>query len=171
MKNLLIVVDYQKDFVDGTLGFPGGERLADPIRAKLEAYRNAGDTVVFTFDTHGPDYLDTQEGKRLPVAHCIEGTEGWQLFGDLKVQEGEKVFCKGAFGSVQLFDYLRENPYESIELVGLVSSICVISNAVLAKAAQPEARIAVDSACTDGFDKELHKAALQVMAGLHIDVL
>lgn len=171
MKRLLIVVDYQKDFVDGALGFPGAERLAGPIQAKMEAYRRAGDEVAFTFDTHGPDYLNTQEGKRLPVPHCIRGTEGWNLFGPLNVQPGEKIFQKETFGSAELFDYLRANAYESIELVGLVSSICVISNAVLAKAAQPEARIVVDSACTDGLDKELHAAALRVMAGVHIDVI
>lgn len=171
MKKLLIVVDYQKDFVDGALGFPGAEKLAGPIQNKIEVYRAAGDEVVFTFDTHGPDYLQTQEGKNLPVSHCLEGSEGWGLYPPLMVAEGEKVFRKPTFGSADLFDYLRNNAYESIELVGLVSSICVISNAVLAKAAQPETPIIVDSACTDGFDKELHAAALKVMAGLQMKVI
>lgn len=171
MKKLLIVVDYQKDFVDGALGFPDAEKLAGPIQNKIEVYRAAGDEVVFTFDTHGPDYFQTQEGKNLPVSHCLEGSEGWGLYPPLAVAEGEKVFRKPTFGSADLFDYLRNNAYESIELVGLVSSICVISNAVLAKAAQPETSIIVDSACTDGFDKELHAAALKVMAGLQMKVI
>ena len=171
MKKLLIVVDYQKDFVDGALGFPGAEKLAGPIQERIEAYRKAGDEVVFTFDTHQKNYMETQEGRNLPVPHCIEGTDGWQLYPPLKVEEGEKVFCKKTFGSSELMDYLRENSYEQIELVGLVSSICVISNAVIAKAAQPETPIVLDSKLTAGHDPELHEAALKVMAGLQIKIL
>lgn len=171
MKRLLIVVDYQKDFVDGSLGFPGAERLAAPIQAKVEAYRQGGNQVAYTFDTHNTDYLQTQEGQRLPIPHCLDGSEGWQLYPPLTVREGDLCFYKKTFGAGQLFDHLRQLPYESIELVGLVSSICVISNAVLAKAAQPNTPIVVDAACTDGFDKDLHTAALKVMAGLHIQVL
>ena len=171
MKKLLIVVDYQKDFVDGALGFPGAEKLAAPIQERIEAYRKAGDEVVFTFDTHPENYMDTQEGKKLPVPHCIEGTEGWALYPPLKVAEGEKVFCKKTFGSVELMDYLRENTYEQIELAGLVSSICVTSNAVIAKAAQPETPIVLDSKLTAGHDPELHEAAMKVMAGLQIKIL
>jgi len=171
VKKLLIVVDYQKDFVDGALGFPGAEKLAEGIQARIEAYRAAGDEVVFTFDTHGENYMETQEGKNLPVPHCIEGTEGWELYPPLRVGEGEKVFCKKTFGSAELMDYLRENTYAQIELAGLVSSICVISNAVLAKAAQPETPIVLDSKLTAGFDPELHDAALKVMAGLQMKIL
>lgn len=170
MKKLLIVVDYQKDFVDGALGFPGAEALAERIQAKIEAYRRAGDEVAFTFDTHTEAYLHTQEGRNLPVPHCLEGSEGWELYPPLKVLPGEKVFQKPGFGSTELFDYLRSNCYESIELVGLVSSICVISNAVLAKTAQPETPILVPADCTAGFDKQLHHAALKVMEGLQIKV-
>ena len=171
MKKLLIVVDYQKDFVDGALGFPGAEKLARPIQERIEAYRRAGDEVVFTFDTHQKNYMETQEGKNLPVPHCIEGTEGWELYPPLKVVEGEKVFHKKTFGSSELMDYLRENSYEQIELVGLVSSICVISNAVIAKAAQPETPVVLDSKLTAGHDPELHEAAMKVMAGLQIKIL
>lgn len=170
MKKLLIVVDYQKDFVDGSLGFLGAERLARPIQEKIEAYRAAGDEVVFTIDTHGENYAQTQEGRNLPVPHCMEESEGWQLYPPVRANPGERMFRKPAFGSAELFDFLRANPYEEIELVGLVSSICVISNAVLAKTAQPETLVAVDSACTDGGDKALHEAALQVMAGLQIQI-
>ena len=171
MRKLLIVVDYQKDFVDGALGFPGAETLATPIQARIEAYRQAGDEVVFTFDTHAPNYMETEEGKHLPVPHCIEGTEGWELYPPLKVLPGERVFYKKTFGSSELLDYLREREYEQIELAGLVSSICVISNAVLAKAAQPNTPIVVDRGLTKGHDPELHEAALKVMEGLHIKLL
>lgn len=170
MKKLLIVVDYQKDFVDGALGFPGAEVLAERIQAKIEEYRRAGDEVVFTFDTHDEEYLQTQEGRNLPVPHCLKGSEGWELYPPLKVLNGERTFQKLAFGSAELFDYLRANRYESIALVGLVSSICVISNAVLAKTAQPETPILIPAGCTAGFDKELHDAALKVMEGLQMKV-
>lgn len=171
MKKLLIVVDYQKDFVDGALGFPGAEKLALPIQEKIESYRGRGDEVVFTFDTHGADYLETQEGKYLPVPHCREGSDGWELYPPLEVRPGERTFHKPAFGSAELFDYLRQGEYESIELVGLVSSICVISNAVLAKAACPETPVLVDGTCTAGHDPQLHAAAMKVMAGLQIQII
>lgn len=171
MKKLLIVVDYQKDFVDGALGFPGAEALAERIQARIEEYRRAGEEVVFTLDTHTEGYLQTQEGRNLPVTHCLKGSEGWELYPPLEVRPGEKVFQKPGFGSPELFDYLRSNCYESIELVGLVSSICVISNAVLAKTAQPETPILIPSDCTAGFDQELHDAALKVMAGLQMKVI
>lgn len=170
MKKLLIVVDYQKDFVDGALGFPGAEKLADGIQAKIESYRAAGDEVVFTFDTHSETYMETQEGKKLPVPHCIKGTEGWKLYGPLRVAEGEKEFHKPTFGSADLFDYLRENAYESIELVGLVSNICVLSNAILAKTAQPETPVSVPAELTASHDPVLHEAALKVLAGVQVHI-
>lgn len=172
MSRLLIVVDYQKDFVDGALGFPGAVALEGSILRKIEAYRRAGDTVAFTFDTHGEDYLSTQEGRRLPIPHTLRGTPGWELYGKVKQawQEGDPCFYKPAFGSAELFDYLRAHPFDSIELAGVVSSICVISNAVLAKAAQPETPVTVDAACVAGADSHLHEAALDVMQGLQIAV-
>lgn len=172
MKKLLVVVDYQKDFVDGALGFAGAEKLDAVIAAKVRAYLAAGDDVVVTYDTHGEDYLQTQEGKKLPVPHCIKGTEGWQVFGETAVAVADcPTFEKPTFGAAALFDYLREHNYATIELCGLVSNICVISNAVLAKAACPEAEMVVDAAATDSFDKELNAAALSVMAGLQIMVV
>ena len=102
MKRLLMVVDYQNDFVDGALGFPGAEKLEKPIADKIAAYREAGDEVAFTFDTHRRDYLDTQEGKNLPVAHCVEGTPGHDLYGQVAdcLRDSDTVFCKPAFGRV-----------------------------------------------------------------------
>lgn len=172
MSKLLIVVDYQKDFVDGTLGFPEAAALEQPILDKIAVYRQAGDTVAFTFDTHEANYLSTQEGQKLPIEHTRRGTSGWELYGRVAgvIREGDLRFYKPAFGSADLFDYLRKHPFEQIELVGVVSSICVISNAILAKTAQPETPLVVDAACTAGADVHLHKAALDVMEGLQITV-
>jgi nicotinamidase-related amidase len=172
MRRCLIVVDYQNDFVSGALGFPGAELLDFPIAEKIRTYRAGGDAVIFTFDTHGADYLKTQEGKCLAVPHCVEGTFGHDLYGETAklLQEDDLCFYKRTFGSDELFEYLRVTPFERIEIVGLVSNICVISNAVLAKTAQPETPIVVDAECTAGNDPKLHQAALDVMTGLQIRV-
>ena len=175
MKRLLVVVDYQNDFVDGALGFPGAEKLEEPIADKIAAYREAGDEVAFTFDTHRRNYLDTQEGKNLPVAHCVEGTPGHDLYGQVAdcLRDSDTVFCKPAFGRFQRGGSfgVGARPFESIELVGLVSNICIISNAILAKTACPEVPVIVDAACTASFDPDLHEKALDVMEGLQIQVI
>ena len=171
MSGLLVVVDYQNDFVDGALGFPGASDIHDPICAKILEYKSAGDMVVFTKDTHVPQYLETQEGMNLPVIHCVKGTKGHDLYGDLEtLSEGCIVFEKPTFGSEKLFDFLRSESFDRIELVGLVSNICVLSNAVLAKTALPEAEIIVDCACTDSYDKVLHNKALDVLSGIQVTV-
>lgn len=165
MKKLLLVVDFQKDFVDGALGFPGAEALDGPIAQKIAAYRSAGDDVAFTLDTHGEDYLHTQEGRKLPVPHCLRGSPGWELYGQVgraRLPE-DPVLEKPAFPSLELGAFLRERGYDQVELAGLVSYICVISNAVIAKAALPEAEILVDARCTAGPDPQLHQKALDVM--------
>ncbi|MDR2109232.1 MAG: cysteine hydrolase [Coriobacteriales bacterium] len=173
MQKCLIVVDFQNDFVSGSLGFSGAESLDPLIMEKIERYRANGDVVVFTFDTHGPDYLNTQEGRNLPVAHCVEGTAGHDLYGGVAqlAQDGDRRFYKDSFGSDELYQYLRATPFEQIELVGLVSNICVIANAVLAKTAQPQTPIVVCAACTASHDAHLHQAALDVMGGLQIQVV
>jgi nicotinamidase-related amidase len=172
MQRCLIVVDYQNDFVSGSLGFPGAELLDPLIAEKVRRYRANGDAVVFTFDTHGADYLKTQEGKCLAVPHCIKGTPGHDLYGETAklLREDDLRFYKRTFGSDGLFEYLKATPFERIELVGLVSNICVVSNAVLAKTAQPETPIVVDARCTASHDLQLHQAALDVMVGLQIRV-
>lgn len=173
MRQVLIVVDYQNDFVDGTLGFPGAELLEEKIIQKIRAYKSENKDIIFTLDTHEENYLETQEGKNLPVVHCVKGTEGHKLFGELKALEkdGVKTFEKPTFGSLELANYLREKAYDSVELVGLVSNICVISNAILAKAALPEAEIIVDASCTDSFDKELQSKAFDVLEGVQVTVI
>lgn len=172
MKRCLIVVDYQNDFVNGSLGFPEAEALSSAIAGKINEYRESGDEVIFTFDTHDINYLNTQEGIHLPVAHCIKGTSGHRLYHDIeKLRQPDDVcFNKNTFGSAELFDYLREHPCKSIELCGLVSNICVISNAVLCKTAQPETPVKVDARCTAGADKAMHDAALLVMKGIQIEL-
>ncbi|MBN1891237.1 MAG: cysteine hydrolase [Clostridiales bacterium] len=171
MQRLLIVVDYQNDFVDGALGFPGAELLHDPICRKIEKYKEEGETVVFTKDTHNPDYLETQEGENLPVIHCVRGTKGHEFYGKLKkLSEGCMVFEKYTFGSDRLFDYLRSSGFTGIELVGLVSNICVLSNAIIAKTALPEARIVVDAACTGSHDRTIHEKTLDVLESVQIHV-
>jgi len=173
MKKCLIVVDYQNDFVTGALGYPESAALERGIAEKIKQYRDGGDDVVFTFDTHYDDYLDTQEGRKLPVAHCLHGTEGHDLYGApaMLALDTDRKFLKNTFGSGELYAYLKQEPYESIELVGVVSNICVISNAVLAKTAQPETPIIVDASCTASNDSYLHQAALDVMSGLQIEVV
>ena len=169
---LLVVVDYQYDFVDGSLGFAEAVALEKPICDKIRAYRENGDDVVYTMDTHEENYLETQEGRKLPVPHCRRGTPGWQLFGEAsKELAGCRSFEKETFGSAALFSFLQQNLYDSIELGGVVSNICVISNAVLAKTARPEAEILVDARCTASNDARLNEMALKVMAGLQITVI
>jgi nicotinamidase-related amidase len=172
VKKLLIVVDYQNDFVNGSLGFEKAAALERPIVDKIAEYRRSGGEIVFTLDTHTTYYLNTQEGRNLPVVHCVEGTEGWNLFGkvaELK-RDSDKVFKKPVFGSSDLLEYLKDREYESIELVGVVSNICVISNAVLAKTAQPETPVIVDAACVASNDDDLNEAALNVMESMHVKV-
>ena len=173
MKKCLIVVDYQNDFVNGSLGFPGAVELEQNIVNKIEQYRESGDDVIFTFDTHDEDYLSKREGRYLPVPHCLLGTQGHELYGAVAehFKYTDTAFNKNTFGSDALFEYLKTTSYESIELVGVVSNVCVFSNAVLARTAQPEAEIIVDAKCTASHNPHLHTAALDAMEGLQMQVL
>mgnify|MGYP000893184888 CR=1 FL=1 len=168
----LVVVDYQVDFVDGALGFPGAEKLEQIILDKIANCRSTGGQVIFTLDTHGEESLSTAEGRKLPVPHCIAGTPGHRLFGETAAcrQKQDMVFFKPSFGSMEMLCYLRTHPYQEIELVGVVTNICVISNAVLCKAALPEARVSVDASLCASNDEALHEKALDVMRGLQINV-
>lgn len=169
----LIVVDYQVDFVSGALGFAGAELIEPLIAEKIKDCRKNGGTIIFTYDTHHANYLDTAEGKKLPVPHCIENTEGFELFGKIRgcLEDGDIVIRKPSFGSLELADILREKKFDEVELCGLVTDICVVSNAIITKAALPEAKVIVDGAACASFDKSAHKAALQVMKSVQIDVI
>lgn len=171
--DLLIVVDYQNDFVNGALGFDGAELLDGKISRKIEEYHKNGSHVIFTLDTHGENYLETQEGRRLPVKHCIKGSEGHKLFGKTAEAacKNDVFFEKTGFPSLDMANYLMNKSYDRIEIVGLVSNICVISNAIMAKAALPEAEIIVDASYTDSFDKTLNEKCFDILEGLQITVI
>ncbi len=166
MKNTLIVIDMQNDFIDMALGTSEAVAIVPKVRAKIEEYKNAGDEIIYTRDTHGEDYLDTPEGKKLPVPHCIKGTKGWEIADGLYV-EGCKIIDKPAFGWCGWSDeYL-----ERVEIVGLCTDICVVSNALILKATFPNAEISVDASCCAGVTPETHRAALETMKMCQIDVV
>ena len=202
-KHYLIVVDMQKDFIDGSLGTEEAQSIVEKVKEKILSYPK--DRVYATLDTHGEDYLSTQEGKMLPVPHCIKGTEGWGLHPMLKdLILPDHFFEKGSFGSLQLAESMRTlftkqvieeatmakntgnikdtveirgdaeigaYPDFTIELVGLCTDICVVSNALLLKAFLPEIPISVDSSCCAGVTKEKHLAALETLRSCQIEVL
>ncbi len=174
MRKLLVVVDCQKDFIDGALGFEGADKIIPGIIARIGEYKASGDEVVYTLDTHTEDYMNTQEGRNLPVPHCIKDSEGFALDSVLAPHlEGCRAFEKPTFGSMDLAGYFKENAADisSIEVCGLVSNICVVSNAVIAKAACPEAEIIVDSSLTASFAPDLHQATMDVLKGLQVTIL
>ena len=170
MKKLLIVIDMQNDFIDGALGTAEAEAIVPAVKAKIESF--PPEAVIATMDTHGPDYLSTQEGRKLPVEHCIRGTEGWQLSPALAERlSAARIFEKPSFGSLRLAEELQKEPeLEEIELVGLCTDICVVSNALLLNAAMPEVTIRVDAACCAGVTPERHRAALDTMRSCQIEV-
>ncbi|QIK69874.1 cysteine hydrolase [Erysipelothrix sp. HDW6C] len=172
MRKLYLVVDVQNDFVTGSLGFKKAERVVAAIEKKLLNLR-ADDALIFTRDTHHEDYLQTQEGLHLPVEHCIKGTKGWEIVDALQpyVSRAEQIFDKPTFGSHELGVYLHNNSFDEIEIMGLVSNICVISNAVIAKAALPEARIVVDRMCTSSADEKLDAETMNVMEGFQVEII
>ncbi len=170
MKNYLIVVDMQNDFVTGSLGTREAQAIVPAVREKLAHFDG---TVIFTQDTHERDYLTTQEGRNLPVEHCIRGTWGWEIVPELQeFVKNARVFEKPTFGSVDLAAQLRAEAGDiaGIELIGLCTDICVISNALLIKAALPELPMQVDSACCAGVTPEKHNAALETMRSCQVAV-
>lgn len=202
-RRYLIVVDMQKDFIDGSLGTEEAQSIVEKVKEKILSYPK--ERVYATLDTHGEDYLSTQEGKMLPVPHCIKGTEGWGLHPMLKdLILPDHFFEKGSFGSLQLAESMRTlftkqvieeatmakntgnikdtveirgdaeigaYPDFTIELVGLCTDICVVSNALLLKAFLPEIPISVDSSCCAGVTKEKHLAALETLRSCQVEVL
>lgn len=174
MKKLLIIVDYQNDFVNGSLGFEGAELLDDVICEKVKKAKAEGATVIFTMDTHGPDYMSLQEGRKLPVLHCQNGTEGWKLYG--KTGKECDASCitvaKHAFGSYDLAELvLHTGNWDEIEICGLVSYICVMADAAIVKTVQPEAEITIDAKAVGGADKKLCEEVLDVMEAMQFNVI
>lgn len=169
-KKVLVVVDMQNDFIDGALGTKEAVAIVDNVNRKILAYREAGNAIVFTRDTHDENYLNTSEGKKLPVPHCIKGTEGWQITSKIEVADETKVINKPTFGSLDLAEYIDTLDVSSIEIIGLCTDICVISNAMIVKAKFPETKISVDSACCAGVTPESHSNALKAMEMCQIEI-
>lgn len=165
----LIVVDMQKDFITGSLGSKLAEKIVPDV---VEKVKNFSGKVIFTQDTHFADYLKTQEGKKLPIQHCIKDTDGWQICDELKPYVND-VVDKITFGSVDLPKILKDygEEIEEIELCGLCTDICVISNAMILKASFPETKIIVDGKCCAGVSVESHKTALEAMKAVQIEIL
>ena len=173
MKNILIAVDMQKDFIDGALGTKEAEAIVDNVARTVKSFDGE---VIFTRDTHYDNYMDTQEGKNLPVPHCIKGTDGWQidkkLAAIIDADSSIKIFDKPTFGSVELAEYLkRSGDIEKVTLIGLCTDICVISNALLIKAYLPETEVSVIESCCAGVTPESHKNALEAMKMCQIKIV
>lgn len=171
MKQILIVVDMQKDFIDGSLGTSEAVAILPKVAEKMRTFEGE---VIFTRDTHAPDYMNTLEGKNLPVPHCIRDTAGWEIAPELTALREGAIIDKPTFGSVELGQMLvtanDADPIEKITLVGLCTDICVLSNALLVKAHLPEVEVAVDASCCAGVTPESHNTALAAMKMCQITI-
>ncbi len=172
----LVVVDMQNDFIDGSLGTAEAQAIVPAAAERIRQCRAAGWDVIATLDTHEENYLDTAEGRKLPVRHCIRGTDGWRLNPEIEAALGDAARLeKPTFGSVRLPEAIRARARDGepmeIEVIGLCTDICVVSNALLLKAHFPEAAIAVRRACCAGVTPARHDAGLETMASCQIDIL
>lgn len=166
MKKTLIVVDMQNDFIDMALGTKEAVAIVPKVKEKIQEYVQNGDEIIFTRDTHGDNYLQTPEGKQLPVEHCIKGTKGWQIAEGLYI-EGCKIIDKPNFG----WPHWNEEHLEDVEIIGLCTDICVVSNALIIKATFPDINVKVDSKCCAGVTVETHEAALKTMEMCQIEIV
>ncbi|MBE5882480.1 MAG: cysteine hydrolase [Lachnospiraceae bacterium] len=177
MAKLLIVVDMQNDFIDGALGTKEAVQIVPNVVRKIEEFRQSGDKVIFTKDTHFENYMETQEGKNLPVEHCIKGTKGHEICDEIKAVidvDACKVYEKLTFGSSELAQDLRDGVYndaESITLVGLCTDICVISNAMLCKTFLTETPVCIAADCCAGVTPDSHENALNAMEMCQIKIV
>ena len=165
MKKTLIVIDMQNDFIDMALGTKEAVAIVPKVKEKIQEYVANGDEIIFTRDTHFEDYLESTEGKYLPLAHCIKGTKGWEIAEGLYI-DGCKVIDKPNFG----WPNWKAEQLEEVEIIGLCTDICVVSNALIIKSVFPDARVKVDPACCAGVTVESHKAALKTMAMCQVEV-
>ena len=166
MKKTLIVVDMQNDFIDMALGTPEAVAIVPKVKAKIQEYVQNGHEILYTRDTHFENYLQTAEGRKLPVEHCIKGTKGWEIAEGLYV-EGCKIIDKPNFG----WPNWKDEQLEEVEIIGLCTDICVVSNALIIKATFPEADVKVDSSCCAGVTVATHEAALKTMSMCQINIL
>lgn len=166
MKRTLLVIDMQNDFIDMALGTKEAVAILPAVKRKIEAYRSRGDEIIYTRDTHGADYLQTPEGQKLPVMHCVQGTKGWEIAEGLYVPDSH-IIDKPTFG----WPHWDEFNFESVELIGLCTDICVISNALLIKAQCPHAEVTVDAACCAGVTPQTHTAALETMKMCQVNII
>lgn len=168
---LLIVVDMQRDFVTGSLGTPEAQAIVPNVEKKVEEYRSRDDIVIFTADTHYDNYLDTQEGKKLPVPHCIVGTPGYEIIPELQAKQStlEKIYPKETFGyKWNICPWMK---CYNIEITGVCTDICVVTNALVLKTYYPDIEITVDASCCAGTTPEKHKEALEIMKSCQINVI
>lgn len=169
---VLVVVDMQNDFIDGALGTKEAAAIVPAVEEKIRGFAGK---VFFTRDTHEENYMETQEGRNLPVPHCVRGTDGWQIREELKPYVKEAPIDKPVFGSTELAEKMcrlnEKEAIESITLIGLCTDICVISNAIMLKSCLPEVEILVDSTCCAGVTVESHERALEAMKVCQIQVL
>jgi len=172
MKKILIVVDMQNDFIDGSLGTNESQLIINNVKIKIYEYYKRGDWVIFTRDTHYSNYLSTSEGKKLPITHCIKDTYGWKIADGLEVK-GCIYVNKSTFGWLHWKETFNKYniKFEEIELVGLYTDICVVSNAIILKAAFPDVEITVEMDCCAGVTPKTHKAALETMKMCQINVI
>ncbi len=168
-KECLVVVDMQNDFVNGSLGTAEAQKIFERVKSRIAEAKGKSWDVVFTRDTHDENYLETQEGRNLPVEHCRKGTAGWEIADGLRADE--RVFDKPTFGSTELGEYMRDKNYERVELIGVCTDICVISNALLIKAFCPETEVCVRADCCAGVSPERHETALRAMSACQICIL
>lgn len=172
MRKILIVIDMQNDFIDAALGTKEAVSIVEAVKEKIRSF--PAEDVIATMDTHDEGYMQTQEGKNLPVMHCIKGTDGWKIRPDIaELLTGAKIYEKPTFGSTALAADLKdlsEKEEIELELIGLCTDICVVSNALLLKASMPEVKISVDAACCAGVTPQKHLAALETMRSCQIDV-
>jgi nicotinamidase-related amidase len=172
MRKILVVIDMQNDFIDAALGTPEAVAIVDAVKRKIGSY--PAKDVIATMDTHDANYLQTQEGQNLPVVHCVKGTDGWKIRPDVAQRlDGAKIYEKPTFGSTALaadLKALSESEDIELELIGLCTDICVVSNALLLKATMPEVKISVDAACCAGVTPQKHLAALETMRSCQIHV-
>ncbi len=177
MKKILLVIDMQNDFINGALGTKEAVSIVGNVVKKIKEHESKEAEIIFTMDTHDEEYLETQEGKNLPVEHCIKGTYGWELHPEIKQAidiSRYRIYEKGTFGSDNLAKDLFEGKYkdiDQIEIVGVATDICVLTNAILTKTFMPETLITVDASCCAGVTPKSHKTALQALKPIQIEII